>query len=224
MADYVIVVAGNICAGKSDLVNYISDNTNFKKELEFIDHEAGKLFYLDRKAHSRIFESSNRINRIVRHMKAKNDSGTYVFDRGLIEGAETFCRNSFEEGYLSHRDYQRYIDDVKEALDDLDRTQQDRWLERLIVRLQVKDVTILQQRQRNRNTNYEHIPEGYLKRINELYDRFFDNLDEIYSGYGVETPRVMSVDASVDFTLDNGYHSGVLRRIKGEIEKDVLGE
>ena len=42
------------------------------------------------------FEKSCLIGRIGRHFVAKEHRGIVLFDRGMLGGASTFCRNSFE--------------------------------------------------------------------------------------------------------------------------------
>lgn len=96
MAKLVILIAGNICAGKSTLINYLQENKDLfsnvldnDEELrtinEFIDPESLKLFYKDRRKYSSIFEFSCLSGRIVRHSVAEHHNGIVLFDRGIIE-------------------------------------------------------------------------------------------------------------------------------------------
>src|SRR3989344_5574450 len=139
MAKFTLLIEGNICAGKSEFVHYIdSHKDEFADFLkageevvsipEFVDHEALELFYHDMHRYTNIFERSCLTGRQVRQMKAKEGKGIYIFDRSMIGGAETFAKNSFQEGFFSHAAYGRYVDDLKESLDALDRTQQESWL------------------------------------------------------------------------------------------------
>jgi deoxyadenosine/deoxycytidine kinase len=150
-------------------------------------------------------------------MKAKHSSGIYVFDRGMIEGAETFCKNSFEEGFLSHQDYHDYVSDLKRGMDKLGRNAQHSWLESLIVYLRVEDPRVLQERQVRRGTKGEVIPFDYLQRINEKYGELMNNLPDVYARYGVKAPKLITVDASIDFKRDPFYHSRILEQIVAEI-------
>ncbi|MBI2102435.1 deoxynucleoside kinase [Candidatus Woesearchaeota archaeon] len=224
MAKFTLLIEGNICAGKSEFVRYVDAHKNafapFLSEEEevvsipeFVDHEALELFYHDMRRYTNIFERSCLTGRQVRQMKAKEGKGIYIFDRSMIGGAETFAKNSFQEGFFSHAAYERYVDDLKESLDALDRTQQESWLEQLVVYLQVSDVQVLQDRQRRRDTQGESIPGGYLERLNGLYDRWIDNIDSVYAGYGLHTPRVIRVDANIDFRQQPTYHADILQRI-----------
>ena len=232
MAKYVILIAGNICAGKSEFVRYVKKNKDqFSSTLrdgeevidvpEFIDQVALQLFYQNREKYTPIFENSCLISRQVRTLKAKHTEDLYLFDRGMIEGAHTFCLNSFKEGYLSHKAFNEYIESLKNGFDTLGRTEQHSWLERVVVYLQVKNADVLDERQKRRDTKGELIPRGYLERINELYERFFENIDRVYSSYELRTPAVLCVDAETDFRKDPEYHQRILTKMLQVVEGDL---
>jgi deoxyadenosine/deoxycytidine kinase len=221
MAKQIILIAGNICAGKTELGKYIEENKALFEPFlakgeevtsipEFIDPVALELFYENMKEHSVTFEESCLRGRINRHLMAKQRSGIYIFDRGMIEGAETFCKNSFQEDYLSREDYENYLRNIERGLDQLDRTKQEQWLEQIVVYLRVSSEEILVERQKNRDTANETIPIGYLIKINKMYETLFGNVDLVYSRYGLRAPKVITIDATQDFTQDKGYHPRIL--------------
>ena len=231
MAKYVVLIEGNICAGKTTLVNYINghpdhfeeflgDGEEFRMIVEFIDHSWLQLFYRDRKKYTSWFEKSCLIGRIGRHFIAREHKGIVFFDRGMLGGASTFGLNSFEEGYLRYNQWMEYQQMLRSGLDDLDRTGQKEWIEQLIVYLKVDDVEVLQRRNRIRNTEGEDIPAGYLSRIGELYDRYIENIDEIYNEYGLNPPRVLTLDGSVDFLQDKSFLTSMMDEITGSMGKD----
>ena len=228
MAKQTILIEGNICSGKTDFVNYIERNKNKLSPFlendemvfiipEFIDPIALELFYHDRREHSVTFEESCLRGRINRHLKAKHGDGIYIFDRGMIGGAETFSKNSFLEGYLSHEDYESYIRNLKRGLDQLDRTQQHKWLEQLVVYFRINDEEVLVERQKQRATPGEVIPVEYLKTINRMYESFFNNIETVYAKYAVKPPKVITVDATRDFNEDKNYHARILDQIVKEL-------
>lgn len=233
MAKYVFLIAGNIGSGKTEFLNYIKKNTDKfdflfspdeeKKVVtipEAIDSPALKSFYRDRKSYSFPFEISCLTNRIVRHIEAKHDSGIHIFDRGIIEGAETFSKNSYLSGNLIHPSYDLYKNVLKTGLDILDRTQSDSWLEKFIIYLNVDNPEILQQRQRKRNTTDEVIPEGYLTAINDQYTGFFTDIDNIYKEYGIlNAPKVIEIDASADFNETPNYFPKKLEEALGKMKE-----
>ncbi len=233
MADFVVLIEGNICAGKTTLIKYIEEhkdlfaeflpeNGSVKTIVEFIDHSWLKLFYKDRKKYSSWFEKSCLIGRIGRHFVAKEHKGLVFFDRGMLGGALTFCKNSFDEGYLRYDQWNEYLQMLRSGLDDLDRSEQGRWLEQLIVYLQVKDVDTLIRRQKTRATEGEIIPREYLERINALYEDFINNVDRIYPEYGLRPPDVLIIDGSVEFLNEEAYLKyivdSIIQRIRGRIK------
>ncbi len=228
MAKYVILIEGNICAGKTTLTNYINENRarfdefmgegeEFKSIVEFIDHSWLQLFYRDRSKYTSWFEKSCLIGRIGRHFVAKAHRGIVLFDRGMLGGASTFCRNSFEDGYLRYDQWMEYQRMLRSGLDDLDRSRQEQWLERLLIYLRIGDVGILQKRKRCRDTKGEEIPAGYLERIGGLYERFIADIDRTYNNYGLRPPKVLTIDAAVDFFDDNSHLDRMMDRIVGVV-------
>ena len=231
MAKYVILIAGNICTGKTKFVEYLREQTSQFTEFlqgderlsvvaEFIDPVGLENFYHERKASTSQFEMTCLNGRINRYIKAKRSLDLCIFDRGMIDGAETFCKNSFLEGYLSHDDYELYQRTIKKALDNLDRTEQPQWLEQLVVYFRTENFTCLHQRQQERKTEGELIPLNYLQHIHEKYEEFFQNIRAVYRSYGVQVPRVLTIDASVNFYEDKDYHRRTLEQLVQAMRKD----
>jgi len=232
MAKFVLLVAGNMCAGKTTLVNYLqehselfakclSGNETLRTIKEFIDPESLKLFYSNRKKYTHMFEHSCLIGRIVRHNVCQQHNGIVVFDRGIIEGAETFAKNSYLEGYLSYNDYQDYLQRVKASFDDLSRIKEDQktWLEQLIIYLKVDDVNILVERNKKRATEGEVVPKEYFEKLNKNYNDFFTNINSIYSNFGVTSPTVLTIDASKDVQEDKNYLENVTNQIIEKVQE-----
>lgn len=217
MAELVVLVAGNMCAGKSTIIDYIEKR---KKEIaselslpvrtypEFLDPICRKNFYRDRKKHTREFEFSALIGRKSRHEEAKVFDGVAFFDRGMIEGAETFAWNSYREGYFWKKHHKAYLSELYDNLDELDRTEVKKWLESFIVYAEVKDTKILKARNDKRaaEQGVEKVPFEYLETMNRRYEYFMDNLKSIYSGkYAVSTPQLLKINTSVDTKQDPNY-------------------
>ena len=236
MADDVILIAGNIGSGKSTLLSYIKEQTGVianaiqqpvKAYHEFIDPVSRKNFYADRRIHTASFERSCLLARIARYQEAKKIPGTIIFDRGMIEGAEIFCHNSYRDGHLSRRGYQSYLDDLYDGLDQLDRTEPHRWLEKLVIFLEVKDEAILHERskrraeeKRARGESEEVVPQDYLGAINQHYGKFIRNLEEIYrEKYALPVPEVLTINASIDFRKHPNYLSNTFNLINDKIRE-----
>jgi len=234
MARYVILIEGNICAGKTTLTNYLRENSrrfeeflrpeeSLKTIVEFIDQSWLQLFYRDRSRYTSWFEKSCLIGRIGRHFVAKEHPGIVLFDRGMLGGASTFCRNSFEDGFLRYDQWMEYGQMLRSGLDDLDRSRQELWLERLLVYLRIRDVSVLQNRQRCRDTAGEEIPAGYLERIGGLYEEFIGGIGRVYNSYGLKPPRVLTVDAEADFFGDRTFLEEVTDRIVEALRREEIG-
>ena len=188
--------------------------TNGEIVLEFVDPPALEEFYANIPQNTEMYELSCLMNRIARHTMADRKRGTLVFDRGMIGGAETFCQNSYNEGHLDDDGFNIYHTILERAIEKLGKNRQQNWLEQTVVYLQVKDIDILQERQRQRpDFEGEVIPAGYLEKINELYEAFIVNIDVIYDKYGLKAPTVITVDASIDLNKEPEFHEDVFRKI-----------
>ncbi|MBI4450926.1 deoxynucleoside kinase [Candidatus Woesearchaeota archaeon] len=217
MAKKVIGLIGNIGAGKSTLGSFIAseagrnilDEYHHDHDLRYfhesVDEAAKELFYKNRKKHTDPFEIVQAELRVLRHTLAFEHAGIVFFDRTLIEGSETFRRNSFRDGYLTHRANEAYDSIVKGACDNLgrDAESQPRWLESLLVYLKVDDPKILQQRQVGRGDAKEKIiPVEYLAAVNDMYSSFTTGLDEAYGRWGLKQPELLVLDGSKDMNCD----------------------
>ncbi len=224
MAKAVILIAGNICAGKTTLLEhlgrnrhlfapFLSDGESIETIPEFIDEESRQLFYRNRKKGTFWFELNCLAGRIVRYAKAKEHKGIVVFDRGMIEGMFTFARNSLQAGYLSHTQFQLCRRVLLDALDELGRNpeEQQQWLERLIVYLRVKNVKTFYERYNKREN--ERLSLEYLQQINERYEDFMENIERYYKRCKVAPPDVLMIDASADMQEQPDYLDDCMRRI-----------
>jgi deoxyadenosine/deoxycytidine kinase len=237
MAKLVVLVAGNISSGKTTLVDYLVNNKQLFDPFlaegesllvnkEFIDSEALKLFYSGQmKKDPNYMDSFERIcleGRIVRHILAKDHQGIVIFDRGIIEGAETFAANSCAQGFLTYSAYRDYTDRMRDAFDKMSRLaeEQPKWLESLVVYLEVNThdaANILAQRQKNRGTSGEDISPEYLAQINARYAELMGNIDKVYRHYGLNPPKLIKIDASVDMKKNSSYIESNAQRIVAEI-------
>lgn len=161
-----IVVAGNIGAGKTTLVNLLSRKLNWQP---FIEPESQNPylseFYADMPTwafHSQIFFLSHRLKM---HNQLAHMSESVIQDRSVYEDAEIFARNLFLQGHLPERDFQTYCDLYQTLLEFLPAPD-------LVVYLKAS-VPILQRRISRRNRDYEKsMPQEYLEQLNKLYERW----------------------------------------------------
>ncbi len=104
-----LVVAGNIGAGKSTLVQLLSERLGFRPYYEPVaENPYLEDFYKDMRAwalHSQLFFLSYRVRS---HRALMDDPHSVVQDRSLYEDAEVFARNLHKSGAMSDRDWATY--------------------------------------------------------------------------------------------------------------------
>ena len=164
--DKFIVVAGNIGAGKTTLVQILSERLQFTPFFEPVnDNPYLADFYRDMKTwsfHSQLYFLTRRL-RI--HRQLLDIPGSVVQDRSVYEDAEIFARNLFLQGDMDARDFQVYQDIYKILIDLLPPPN-------LIVYLRAS-VETLQTRIASRGRDYEaSISREYLERLNKLYEEW----------------------------------------------------
>lgn len=236
MAKRVIGLVGNIGAGKSTLGNflmskrgqeilseYIPDH-NIRYFQEKVDEAAKELFYGERRIYTDELELIQARLRSLRHTLAAKHNGLVIFDRTLIEGSETFRRNSFEDGYMTHSANSEYDQIIRNTTDRLGRDNERivTWLESVLVYLKVKDPHILQARQIARADPKESIiPVEYFESLNKIYSRFIEASKEIYGKWGLRSPKIIILDGSIDINEHPEIIEEHTRKIASELKKDI---
>ncbi|TMA27710.1 MAG: deoxynucleoside kinase [Deltaproteobacteria bacterium] len=161
-----IAVAGNMGAGKSELVEFLCRRyglTPFYEPNETNPYLAD--FYADMKSwafHSQIYFLTHKFRL---HRRLMGEPGTVVQDRTIYEDAEIFCENLRRRGMISKRDHRTYRE----------------LYETLCASLAPPDLMIflkapirtLRKRILKRGRKMEiDLPAGYLKALDELYDEW----------------------------------------------------
>ncbi len=161
-----IAIAGNIGAGKSSLLEFLS--STYKIAPFYEPNEANPYlpdFYQDMKRwafQSQLFFLSNKF-RI--HQEADKVSGVVVQDRSIYEDAEIFATALYRMGKIDQRDWDTYwgfYQTIISAIQPPD----------LMIYLRCP-VRTLRQRIRNRGRSMEQdIPPAYLKTLDQLYEEW----------------------------------------------------
>ena len=164
--DKFIVVAGNIGAGKSTLVQILSERLSFKPFFEPVnDNPYLEDFYRNMEAwsfHSQLYFLTRRL-RI--HKQLLDAEGSVVQDRSVYEDAEVFARNLYLQEDMSTRDYGVYQDLYRILIDLLPPPN-------LVVYLRTSVDTLLE-RINTRGRGFEAgISRSYLERLNILYEEW----------------------------------------------------
>ncbi len=159
-----IVVAGNIGAGKSTLVQLLSERLGYTPFFEPVnDNPYLADFYQDMPRwafHSQLYFLTRRL-RI--HRQLLDAEGSVVQDRSVYEDAEIFAHNLFLQGDINKRDYEVYQDLYQILISLLPPPN-------LIVYLRASVDTLLS-RIASRGRNYEAgISKDYLSSLNVLYE------------------------------------------------------
>jgi len=170
--DKFIVIAGNIGAGKTTLVQILSERLGFTPFYE--PHEENPYladFYDDMESWSYQSQVYFLTRRLKIHQNLSQAQGSVVQDRSVYEDAEIFARNLFLQGDLSQRDYNVY-QDLYHVLSSLLPPPN------LMVYLRAS-VETLTQRIAKRGRDYEAgISPEYLNRLNSLYEDWMDAFDQ----------------------------------------------
>lgn len=161
-----LAVSGNIGVGKSTLVSLLAQEYGLTPVFEAVDENPYlEDFYRDMPRyafHSQMFFLAKRLKQ---HLRLVNPGNRIIQDRTVYEDADVFARNLFDEGVMDRRDYGSYtlmVTAIKQALRPPD----------LLLYLRASLPT-LRQRIALRGRSYESaISDGYLLRLNALYDHF----------------------------------------------------
>jgi deoxyadenosine/deoxycytidine kinase len=159
-----IAVAGNIGAGKTELVAFLCKKYGLKPFFEpndtnpYLDD-----FYQDMKRwafHSQIYFLAHKFRL---HRAAENEPGTVVQDRTIYEDAEIFASNLRRQRLISARDWKTYwelYESISQALSPPD----------LMIFLEASVRTLKERVRRRGRANEQAIPISYLRRLNHLYE------------------------------------------------------
>lgn len=164
-----IVVAGNIGAGKSTLVEILSERLGYHPYFEPVtDNPYLQLFYHDMQRwafHSQLFFLTHRVRS---HHALRSDPGSVVQDRSVYEDASVFARNLFETGLISEQDWAIYTGLYDTLVELLPKPN-------LVVYVRAS-VATLQKRIARRGRDFESsIEDAYLTQLNRLYEQWIES-------------------------------------------------
>ncbi len=120
MAKHLVLVAGNIGAGKSSLAERLAARLNWDAEFESVaDNPYLSDFYADMRAWSFHLQVFFLGHRAAQHKRLADSPRSAIIDRSIYEDAFIFARALRELGNLNERDYlayRRLFDLVVDAL------------------------------------------------------------------------------------------------------------
>ncbi|MDF1564977.1 MAG: deoxynucleoside kinase [Deltaproteobacteria bacterium] len=166
-----IAVAGNMGAGKTELVNFLCRRYGLKP---FFEPNEGnpylKDFYEDMKAwafHSQVYFLTHKF-RLHRQLEAED--GTVVQDRTIYEDAEIFARNLHLTRKITGRDWKTYQELYQVVSDSLQPPD-------IMIYLRAPVRTIRKRIGQRGRPEEQQIPIAYLRRLNRLYEDWFERYD-----------------------------------------------
>jgi deoxyadenosine/deoxycytidine kinase len=171
MAKHLILVAGNIGAGKTSLTERIGARLGWWTGYEsVVDNPYLADFYGDMRAwsfHLQIFFLGHRADQ---YLEASRDARSSILDRSIYEDAHIFARALHHMGNLPERDYLAYRHLYELVVDGLPRPD-------LLIYLKAP-VPVLMERIQRRARNMETgISAEYLTLLDSFYDEWLDAFD-----------------------------------------------
>ena len=166
-----IAVAGNIGAGKTSLVEYLSVQYGFEPVYEpFAANPYLDDFYGNMGAwgfHSQLWFLTHKFQL---HLGLHAKQHTFIQDRTIYEDAEIFATNLARSGLMAERDYATYLElyrGMRQALQPPD----------LMIYLRCSVPGIRRRIKRRGRASEQAIPVPYLKRLNVLYEDWMERYD-----------------------------------------------
>ena len=164
-----IVLAGNIGAGKSTLVQLLARDLDFTPYFEPVaENPFLKDFYTDMSRwafHSQVFFLTSRAKA---HRELIADQRSVVQDRSLYEDAEVFARNLYVQGALKDEEWATYRELYQTLASILPSPD-------LVIYIRAS-VKTLKSRIAKRARDFEaNIPDSYLEGLNRLYEEWIQS-------------------------------------------------
>ena len=163
-----IAIAGNIGSGKTTLAGMLAKHYKWEPHFEDVEHNPYLVdFYEDMPRWSfnlQIYFLNNRIKHLIEIRKGKE---VVIQDRTIFEDAYIFAPNLYEMGLMTKRDFENYssfFHNLKELIQPPD----------LLIYLKASIPTLVDQIQKRGRDYEENIRLDYLKRLNELYNKWID--------------------------------------------------
>ncbi|HEY4966945.1 MAG TPA: deoxynucleoside kinase [Puia sp.] len=198
-----IAVAGNIGAGKTTLTELLSKHYKWIPQFEDVDHNPYlNDFYDDMPRWSfnlQIFFLNGRLNQLL---EIYSGTETVIQDRTIYEDAHIFAPNLHDMGLMSKRDYNNYFQffqTLKRMVQPPD----------LLIYLQASVPTLVGQIQKRGREYEENIRLDYLKRLNDLYNKWIE---------GYKEGSLLVVDVDKNKFPENEEHLGeIITRIDAQL-------
>lgn len=203
MAKRLILLAGNIGAGKTSLTERIGERLGWKTAFESVaDNPYLPDFYNNMGAWSFHLQVYFLGHRAEQHIELANLAQSAILDRSIYEDAHIFARALHHLGNLNDRDYYAYLRLYQLIVDNLPKPD-------LLIQLQAP-VPVLLERIRRRARNIETgIDAVYLGLLERFYEEWIE---------GFELCPVLTIRSDdLDFVHKSQHLDIVVQRIKDKL-------
>jgi deoxyadenosine/deoxycytidine kinase len=202
-----IAIAGNIGAGKSTLVEFLSRTYGISPYYEpSEDNPYLPDFYEDMKRwsfHSQLYFLSNKF-RI--HQKLDRMPGLVVLDRTIFEDAEIFATALHDMRCIDARDWATYCAFYKSILEAINPPD-------LLIYLRCSMRTLRKRIKLRGREMEENIPLAYLKRLEKLYENWIES-------YDMSEVLILETD-KLDYIHDLVHRLDVMQRIESMLPPEI---
>lgn len=203
-----IAIAGNIGAGKTSLVEFLTSTYNITPFYEPNDENPYlEDFYKDMNRwgfHSQLYFLSNKF-RI--HQQVDQTPGVVVQDRTIFEDVEIFATALKQMRKISARDWKTYQDFYQSIIASIKPPD-------LMIYLKCSIRTIRKRIKIRGREMEQDIPLSYLKRLDSLYENWIDN-------YSMSKVMVIETDR-LDYVYDLIDRLDVMQQIEALLPKSLI--
>ena len=202
-----IAIAGNMGAGKSTLVEFLSKTYGVTPFYEPNDENPYLAdFYKDMKAwafQSQLYFLSSKFRL---HQELDRQPGVVALDRTIFEDAEIFATALHQMRKISKRDWQTYQSFYYAILDAIRPPD-------LMIYLRCSMRTLRQRIQLRGRKMEQDVPLPYLKRLDRLYESWIDS-------YEMSDVLVLETD-QLDYINDLMHRLDVMERIEAVLPPEI---
>lgn len=198
-----IGVAGNIGSGKTTLTGLLSKHYGWTPKYEAVSYNPFlEDYYRDIPRWSFNLEVYFLTQRLKDVMEIARSRETVIQDRTIFEGVYVFVANNYEQGNLSQRDFDAYMDLFNVVMQNVK-------VPDLLIYLKSSIPHLVAQIQK-RGRDYEQgISLDYLKGLNDRYDRFI---------YGQYKGEVLTIETdNLDFEHNPEDFASIVDKIDARL-------